>query len=81
MAVGLFDLELQLLDLRSVFTHQVHAGAVSAVLRAGGEQFGQHLRGVAVSQTLDGPHLRFVERVARGVRMVWKVRTPVREGG
>ena len=50
-----FERELVLVDLRASVADQVHAGAVAAVLRAGGEQLGQHLRGVAVGQPLHRP--------------------------
>ena len=58
---------------------QVHPGAVPAVLRAGGQQLGEHLGGVAVGQALDDPHLVLVQRVAGGVRVARPVGAPVAE--
>ncbi len=65
--------ELQLVDDRGGVADQVHPGAVAAVLRAGRQQLGQHLGGVAVGESLGGPHVVLVERVAGGVG----VRRPV----
>jgi hypothetical protein len=61
--------ELQLRNLRRRVSDQVHPGAVPAVLRAGRQDLGQHLGGVAVGQALDRPHLLLVQRVAGGERM------------
>ena len=63
-APGLRDLEAVLLHLGHVVAHQVHAGAVAAVLRAGGEHLRQHLGRVAVGQALDRPHVGLVQAVA-----------------
>ena len=65
--------ELELLDDRRGVADQVHPGAVAAVLRAGRQQLGEHLGGVAVGQPLGRPHVVLVQRVAGGVR----VRGPV----
>ena len=65
--------ELELVDLRRGVADQVHPGAVAAVLRAGGEQLGEHLGRVAVGQALGHPHVVLVQRVAGRVR----VRRPV----
>ena len=65
--------ELQLVDDRGGVADQVHAGAVAAVLRAGRQQLGEHLGGVAVGEPLGRPHVVLVQRVAGGVR----VRGPV----
>ena len=65
--------ELELLDDRGRVADQVHPRAVAAVLRAGRQQLGQHLRGVPVRQPLRDPHVVLVQRVAGGVR----VRRPV----
>ena len=80
-ALGLGDGELELLHLGHVVAHQVHAGAVTAVLRAGREQLGEHLGGVAVGQPFHLPHLCLVQRVTRGHRVVGPRRVPVVEGG
>ena len=53
---------------------QVHPGAVPAVLRAGRQQLGEHLGGVAVGQPLGDPHVVLVQRVAGGVRVRWASR-------
>ena len=71
------SVELELVDLRGGVADQVHPGAVPAVLRAGGQQLGEHLGRVAVGQPLDHPHLVLVQRVAGGVR----VRRPLRVAG
>ena len=69
LPVDRLELELQLGDGGRRVAHQVHAGAVPAVLGAGREQLGQHLGGVAVGEPLDGPHLVLVQRVAGRVRV------------
>ena len=69
LPVDRLELELELRDGGRRVAHQVHAGAVAAVLRAGRQQLGQHLGGVAVGEALDGPHLVLVQRVAGGVRV------------
>ena len=58
---------------------QVHAGAVAAVLRAGRQQLGEHLGGVAVGEPLGHPHVVLVQRVAGGVRVRGPVGAPVGE--
>ena len=58
---------------------EVHPGAVAAVLRAGRQQLGQHLRGVAVGEPLGDPHVVLVQRVAGGVRVGRPVGTAVAE--
>ena len=70
-----------LLHLRHVVAHQVHAGAVTAVLGTGGEHLRQHLGGIAVGQPLHDPHVRLVEAVTAGARMVRPVGPPVVERG
>ena len=64
VAGGLLDLELVLGHLGGGVADQVHAGAVAAVLGAGGQQLGQDLGGVAVGQALHGPHVGLVQAVA-----------------
>ena len=71
--------ELQLVDRRRGVADQVHPGAVPAVLRAGRQQLGQHLGGVAVGQALGDPHVVLVQRVAAGVRVRGPVGAPVGE--
>ena len=56
--------ELELVDDRGRVADEVHAGAVAAVLRAGRQQLGQHLGGVAVGEALGRPHVVLVQRVA-----------------
>ena len=81
VALGLRKGEPVLLHLRHVVAHQVHAGAVAAVLGTGGEHLRQHLGRVAVGQPLHHPHVRLVEAVAAGARVVRPVGPPVVEGG
>src|SRR6185312_831341 len=50
VAVDGLEGELELVDGGGGVADQVHAGAVAAVLRAGGEQFGEDLGGVAVGE-------------------------------
>ena len=69
--------ELELVDRRRGVADQVHPGAVAAVLRAGGEQLGEHLGGVAVGEALGDPHVVLVQRVAGGVRVRRPVGAPV----
>ncbi len=66
-------------DLGGGGADEVHPGAVPAVLRAGGDQFGQHLGRVAVGEALDHPHLGLVQRVAFGLRVAGPQRVPVGE--
>ena len=73
-ALVLLHLELVLEHLQGVVADEVHARAVTAVLRARRDQLGEHLRGVAVGETLDRPHVGLVQRVARCHR----VRSPIR---
>ena len=70
-----------LLHLRDVVAHQIHAGAVAAVLGTGGEHLRQHLGRVAVGQPLHDPHVRLVQAVAAGARVVGPVGAAVLEGG
>ncbi|KAG0554982.1 hypothetical protein M758_12G138300 [Ceratodon purpureus] len=67
LPVDRLELEAQLIDRRRGVADQVHPGAVTAVLRAGGQQLREYLGGVAVGEALDGPHLVLVQRVASGV--------------
>ncbi len=53
-------------DLRGVVAHEVHPGAVTAVLRARRDHLGQHLRGVAMREPFHGPHVGLVQAVATG---------------
>jgi hypothetical protein len=59
--------ELELVDRRGGVADQVHAGAVAAVLRAGREQLGEHLGGVAVGEAFGDPHVVLVQGVAGAV--------------
>jgi len=63
-AVVLLHLELVLQDLQRVVAHEVHPGAVAAVLRARRDQLGEDLRGIPMGEPLDGPHVGLVQRVA-----------------
>ncbi len=67
ISVDGFEAEFEFVDLWGGVADEVHAGAVPAVLRAGGEQLGEHLGGVAVGESFRDPHVVFVERVAGGV--------------
>ena len=69
--------ELELVHRRGGVAHQVHPGAVAAVLRAGGQQLGEHLGGVAVGQPLGDPHVVLVQGVAGRVRVGRPDRVPV----
>jgi hypothetical protein len=69
VAVHRLEGQLELVDLRGAVADQVHPGAVPAVLRAGGEQLGEHLGGVAVGEALGDPHVVLVQGVAGGVRV------------
>src|SRR5690606_15864245 len=60
VAVDRLEGEPQLGDLRGGVADQVHAGAVPAVLRAGRQQFGEHLGGVAVGEPFGDPHVVLV---------------------
>lgn len=62
-----FEGETRLGDLGGGVADEVHAGAVAAVLRAGGDQFGEDLGGVAVRQPLRGPHVALVQGVPLGL--------------
>ena len=66
------------IDRRGV-ADEVHPGAVAAVLRAGRQQLGEHLGGVAVGEALGHPHVVLVQRVAGGVRVRGPVGTTVGE--
>ena len=61
--------ELELVDHRGGVADEVHARAVAAVLRAGRQQLGEHLGGVAVREALGHPHVVLVQRVAGRVRV------------
>ena len=67
VAVDRLAEELQLVDGRRGVADEVHPGAVAAVLRAGRQQLGEHLGGVAVGEALGRPHVVLVQRVAAGV--------------
>ncbi len=71
--------ELQLVDRRGGVADEVHPGAVAAVLRAGRQQLGEHLGGVAVGEPLGRPHVVLVQRVAAGVGVRGPVGTAVGE--
>ena len=77
--VGRLEHELVLVDLGGGVADQVHPGAVPAVLRAGRHDLGEHFGGVAMGESLDGPHLRLVQRVPRRVRVARPVGTTVAE--
>ena len=79
VAVDRLEVELQLVDDRRRVADEVHAGAVPAVLRAGRQQLGEHLGGVAVGEALGDPHVVLVQRVAGGVRVARPVGAPVGE--
>ena len=66
VTVLLLHLEAVLDDLRDVVADEVHARAVTAVLGAGRQQLGQHLRRVTMGESLDRPHVGLVEAVALG---------------
>jgi hypothetical protein len=71
--------ELELGDRRRGVADEVHPGAVTAVLRAGRQQLGEHLGRVAVGQPLDGPHVVLVQRVTLGLGVARPVGAPVGE--
>ena len=77
-SLGLAD-ELELVDHRRGVADEVHAGAVAAVLRAGRQQLGEHLGGVAVGEPLGHPHVVLVQRVAGRVGVRGPVGTAVAE--
>ena len=81
VAGGLLDLELVLGHLGGGVADQVHAGAVAAVLGAGGQQLGQDLGRVAVGQALDRPHVGLVQAVAGRQRVAGPLGVAVVEGG
>ena len=76
--VGLGE-ELQLLDLGRGVSDEVHARAVTAVLRTCRQELGQHLGRVAVRESFDRPHLVLVQGVARRVGVARPVGAPVSE--
>ena len=73
--------ELELVHLGHVIADQVHPGAVPAVLRAGGQELGEHLRGVAVGQSLHHPHVGLVQAVAGGAGVIGPVGPAIRQRG
>ena len=44
-----------------VIADEIHAGAMAAVLGAGGDQLGEHLGGIAVRESFDRPHVCLVQ--------------------
>ena len=79
VAVGRLARQLELGELGGRVAHEVHPGAVPAVLRARREQLGEDLGGVAVGQPLDGPHVVLVQAVAGGEGVRRPVGAPVGE--
>lgn len=61
VAVDGLECEFELGDGGGAVADEVHAGAVAAVLGAGGQQFGEDLGGVAVGEAFGDPHVVFVE--------------------
>ena len=80
-ALALLLLELVLQDLDRVVADEVHPGAVPAVLRARGDQLGQHLGGVPVREPFDRPHLGFMQRISRRERVRRELLFAIAEGG
>ena len=78
--LALANCESILHDLLRALSDEIHPRAVPAVLRARGHELDEHLRGIAVRQALDGPHVPLVQAVATGPRMARKLRVALRVG-
>ncbi len=81
VAILLRNPESQLSYLRDVVANQIHARAMTTILRTSRKHFGENFCGIAMREPLDGPHVGFVQAVAAGFRMTRPFGIAIVEGG